>query len=421
MLILLINEDILPVVPIMIYSIHCTAKPDILDTPSDMGIMIASCIVMVGGIIGHFVLYKPRLKLQKMTIPLALVSMALFIGGIGTISKENYLGGLTYVITLGILMLFLYVFIMMYLCPPKTADVKKYTCFTIFALGLVIFAQAITLMIRLDLPIDELMRNVLVCGWGNRSTLTMTIMISIPFCFYLAYQSKKAMALFYYLIAFMEYSIVYIMVARAGMIFSTFTLLCSIIYTLIKGKNRSQLLYAMGITGLIFGTLILVENQPVLDMIARFKNIIETSDSTGRVELFQLGKKVFLEHPIFGAGVGYIGNVNNSKPPYGMYWFHNTIIQVAANMGIVGLICYGYWYIKRAMVMFHNASNFNVILSIAILGFELQNLMDASTFTPFPYVFMILFLTIMLEYNNQYETPLLKPRKKKLKQINAVA
>ena len=400
-IVLMINKDILPMMPCLIYSIYCTANNKILESSQNMALMIFSCIILVGAIIGHIILYPPKFKLFKLTIPLILVSLALMIGGLGNISFKNYLNSITFILSLGLLMLVLYYFISLYLAPPKSVDSKKYLCYIILFLGLVVFIETTVTMIRLDKPLIELMRNLLDVGWGNRNGIAMTLVLCSPIIFYLGFSSHKVLAYFYYLFSYILYLVTLFIFSRAGILAGTIAMFVLTIYSLAKGCNKSSLVYAIASIAILVAIIMLTEKDFVLKVIEKIEEYF-SSGSSGRNYLYKEALALFLKYPLFGAGLGYIGNMFD-VPPFCIYWFHSTPFQIIGCMGIVGIIAYSIFYIARGVIMFSNLKQFNIVLSIAIIGFEIHSMFDTGTFTPFPYMFIIIFLTAFLEYNNKQE------------------
>lgn len=400
--ILFISRDVIPPMACLSFCIYCTSKPDILDKPETLIPMVIGAIIFIAGIIGHLFIYPPKkFKLFKLTIPLILVSIALFIGGIGVIDSKSYFNSMTFILTLGVLLLALYYFIMLYTCPKDFVDIKRYTCFILFFLGLVLICQAFIHLIRMQPPnIDHIMRAEFNVGWGNRNGIALSLTLMIPAAFYLAYTSKH-LAILYYIVPFIQHIGVFLMFSRAGLIIITIEMVVSIIYTFIKGSNKSHLVYTIGIIGILIAIFMLKNSEIVMQMI----EIIDThfdGTTSKRDLLYKEAMQVFLEHPLFGAGVGYIGSIF-SVAPHCMYWFHNTILQVMANMGIIGLICYVIFYVARGVIMFSNPKQFNMILSIALVMFEIYCLAENATFIPFPNMYIVILITAIMEYNNGKE------------------
>ncbi len=141
--------------------------------------------------------------------------------------------------------------------------------------------------------------------------------------------------------------------------------------------------------------------ETIVDIINHISDL--TLTTSGRSALYEESLICFLLNPMFGVGMGYTGN-NLPLENFCIYWFHCTPLQVIASMGIVGVMAYGYYYFVRGKIMFSNLRRFNITLSLGIIAFEIQSMMDAGSFLPFPYVLIIVVLTAMLEHNNSQES-----------------
>ena len=88
-------------------------------------------------------------------------------------------------------------------------------------------------------------------------------------------------------------------------------------------------------------------------------------------------------------GLGFYGN-NFDINTMQFYWFHSTLFQVLANMGVVGLAAYVFYYIARFRTIRRLRNPFNLFTLVAWLGFEGYSMMDTGTFVPFPTMTLVL-------------------------------
>ena len=120
-------------------------------------------------------------------------------------------------------------------------------------------------------------------------------------------------------------------------------------------------------------------------------------DSSERIELYKEAWTLFKEHPIFGVGKGYVGSIIEPNA-MNVYWFHSTIMQVLACMGIVGLVAYIYYYWVRLKILFeHINHSFNLFILAVWVGFEGYSLINPNTFMAYPFMMLIIVMTLLLE------------------------
>lgn len=399
--VLIINEDILPILPCLIYIIFTVSNDNILNEDKTWPVMIVLAILLIGAFISHLISYPIRFKNYKLTIPLAAVTLALFAGGIGYTTFKQYMFGIIFMISLGPCMLIIYYLLRSYTRPPKSIDYKRYTCYIILVLGLLVTAQMVTHFLRVDQSFVEMLRvNVINLGWGNRNGIATLLAISAPTCFYLAFGSKR-FAWMFYAIGLMFYAFIAISFCRSGIFSIAVTMPILLIYSFAKGSNRSQLLITMCVFAIAISSLVLIKMDTITDIINHISDI--TFTTAGRSALYEEALICFLLNPMFGVGMGYTGN-NLSLANFCIYWFHCTPLQIIASMGIVGVVAYVYYYFMRGKIMFSNLRRFNITISLGIIAFEIQSMMDAGSFLPFPYILIIVVLTAMLEHNNSQES-----------------
>lgn len=399
-IVLIISEDILPVLPCLMYILMTTSDNNILNEDKTWPVMIVLAILLIGAFISHLISYPIKFKQHKLTYPLIAVSVALLTGGVGYLSSTQYIKGGIFILTLGPCLLLLYYLIRVYTRPPKEVNYKKYICYIMLVLGLLMVAQMFTHFHRVDKPLWEILRtDVINVGWGNRNGLSSLIAISAPCCFYLGFSSKRYAWLFYS-IGLLLYSMVFITFCRGAILSVIITFPIFLIYSFAKGANRSQLLISICSVAIVISIFALIFKEEVALAIDRVLNM--TLTSSGRNELFDEALICFLANPMFGVGMGYTGN-NFNVPDFCIYWYHSTPLQIIASMGVIGIIAYVYFYFVRGKIMFSNLKRFNIALSIGIIAFELQSFVDNLTFTPFPYMLIIIVLTAMLEHNNSVE------------------
>lgn len=398
--VLIINADITPVLPCLIFTIFTASDNNILNEDKTWPTLIVLAILIVGAFISHIISYPIKFKQYKLTYPLIGVSIALFMGGIGYLNSSQYLNGIIFILSLGPCMLLLYYLIMAYSRPPKEINYKKYICYIMMMIGIIVMAQMITHLLRLDISFIESLRNdAIILGWGNRNGIASLYLITAPCCFYLAFNNKKFCWLFYAIGLIFYFGIV-VTFSRAGMLAAAIMLPALLIYSFFKGANRSQLLITICTFAIVIAAFILIRMDFVLDLIEHISDL--TMTSSGRWKLYDEALICFLINPMFGVGMGYMGN-NLILADFCIYWFHCTPLQVIASMGIIGVVAYAYYYFMRGKIMFNNLKRFNILLSFGIISFEIQSFLDAGTFLPFPYVFIIIVMTAALEHNNSVD------------------
>lgn len=130
----------------------------------------------------------------------------------------------------------------------------------------------------------------------------------------------------------------------------------------------------------------------------RIFDIFDASQNNSRIKLWKLGLKVIKENPIFGVGNGnfvsvydeyarrypLLGDTSVSRFP-----MHNVFIKIQSELGVFGLLSFGYLLVAVVLDTLKYVKNSNgIIKSIsigffaAIPGFIFMNIVDQPLFVP---------------------------------------
>lgn len=400
-IVLIISQDILPILPCLFFIILTTSNDDILNQDKTWPTMIVLAILLVGGFISHIISYPAKFKFFKLTIPFIAISIALFMGGIGFLSLKQYATGLIFILSLGPCMLLIYYLVLAYTNPPEDIDIKQYICMIMLVLGFLIASQMLTYMIRSGKPLVELLRSdILNIGWTNRDGMAALFVLVPPCCFYMAFKNKP-FAWFYYAIGLVVFGLVFLTTCRSAIVAVVIMMPVLIIYSMIKGANRSQLVIVICVFAILGSIFVLLKTDMIVSIIDKLTSA--SFSTSGRTDLYTEAIANFIKNPMFGNGLGYVGS-NWDVPGFCIYWYHSNIFQIIGSMGIVGIIAYTYYYFARAKVMFSNLKRFNMALSFGIITFEIHCILNPETFIPFPFMMIVIVLTAILEYNNAKES-----------------
>jgi hypothetical protein len=115
-----------------------------------------------------------------------------------------------------------------------------------------------------------------------------------------------------------------------------------------------------GIYFVIFGILIyllityfssLLEGTYLLERFNRVDSLNKYYENDSRGKLFQQGLELFLEHPIFGVGLGQVGIYMNAA------YTHNDLAEILSNGGTIGTLLYFFFLIViyRRTITVHKA------------------------------------------------------------------
>lgn len=351
--------------------------------------------------------FKKEFHLGKMFFAQLAVSFALLIGGVGIVSGENYLASLPSAMALGLGVLAVYLLFVNFTKRDEARDCAEFFAKVLMWIGVVVCIEMLIVIIRTGIPVskwgsEDCYWNV---GWGNRNNIATFILFSAPMALYLS--TRKRRGWIYLIIAMFQYVCLILSLSRGGILFGFIGGVVGMAFSIWKAPNRKK-------QAIYWGIIVAVALICCLAMLDKVKGVIESilyriktgnpdSDVTsGRLALYKEAWEQFKEHPFLGVGMGYIG-YNRDNATYNQvkqYWFHSTLFQVIACMGIVGILAYGYYYAMRIYLVAKGikASNkFALFVLVAWIGFEGYSMIDTGTMVPFPNMMLVIVMTYMLE------------------------
>lgn len=123
------------------------------------------------------------------------------------------------------------------------------------------------------------------------------------------------------------------------------SLIVAVLYLLIRSRKR----IVLGITAFVGAAVALISHGNIL---ARFSDAA-SSGGAGRADIWRVGLVAFREHWLVGAGIGNFPFAFDQaflrvQEAYYTHWHrasHNILIQTAVELGIVGIVLFGYaWW-----------------------------------------------------------------------------
>ena len=347
-------------------------------------------------IIAHFFIFRVRIFLGKLFIPLCLMILSLFMGGVLSDFLDDYLGGLAVIFAVGPVVLFEYFLLSNYVEPPKNFDLKKYLCSLVVISA---FTASVTMLLIVSYHGTFPYKGLRLIGWGTSNTVASLILVATPCCCYLM---TKAKIFTPFLLLFIAFVFALLLSNSDGClgIFGFFMPLLLVVTFLCVDKNRKRLfLTEFAIFCIILFTILIIITRNY-----DFSNLLNTSDS-GRLKIYEEALKLFVRYPIFGVGQGYV-NLNVFNPSLDVlrqYNFHSSILHVMATMGTVGLLSFVYYVVQRFRIL-AGKNRFNLFVVLSFFMFESYALIDVSEFCIFPLLCIVTIIISVTEKVNNTST-----------------
>lgn len=363
-----------------------------------LGIILIVCLIL------HFVLYWKKLSFKgSLTGAMLFVSVAVTLGGIGFISKEEYFSGVSlfYICALGFGMVLLYGIFYTHLTVRKSYSlIEKVTLIMVIS-GC--FASLVTIAFYM-ININEVLetRTLLYMQWRNN--YSTFLMLCIPFAFLRGNKQPYSIVL-----GFVFYFCILLTGSRGGMVFGAVEMLmCCALFILYDRRRR--LTYITICVCIVFALLIFSSQfisffgSTIDRLLSAINGVLIGEQQEVRYYQYMRGIGDFLEHPIFGTGIGYMGNRDvYAGADFSIAWYHCSPIQIAASFGIVGIAAYSYQFIRRIILLWKKPTMFNMTVFLSYVSLELMSLVNPGIFSPIPYLLIVTMFFAIVERCNEGE------------------
>ena len=338
------------------------------------GIPVLVVCVLLHIILGRSSFKGVTLRSLPLTKPICFVSVALFLGGVGSLPLSSYFSTLSvvYMILLGPFILFIYWYF--------SSRFKGSSSFSFSRLALVMVVVSCFLIFAIFEYYGEhwakfvASPNILPFQWRNNACTLL--MIAMPFGFYLS----KEKSLWFFVVPVLSCIAIVLSGSRGGLLFGAIEFLILVIYYSVVDKpHRWVYLSVLGLGIVACVVLFFLFSDYVSYTLDRFTS---SKENFRRIGLWKRSVTDFLSNPLFGRGIGYMGNRDFHPSQVGqLCWYHSSIPQVIGSMGIVGILAYGYQLICRVKVL-RGLGSAGACVLLSLVGLELMSLVNPGIFAP---------------------------------------
>lgn len=396
-----IKKDIMPACSIILMITSVISVKKIPDNIMDLWPLVALLVI---SIIAHLIIYPiERFKMGRMTIPLLAVLAVCFMGGIGSQLEHSVKADVINALWLGGLPLVIYVLVLNFENLPKEISFAEYVAKIIFYFGCIVVIEIATYYV---VNWDYFLANplsVVHLGWGVSNTVATVLLLSFPMGFYLYYKSKGPKAYLYIMMSITHYLGIAATTSRGALIVGSVELVLLLISNIFVCKGRKRKEYLV-LSAIVFICAIIIGVTQRDSIIKIYKIIfVDGLADSGRFRIYSEAIACFMQSPMFGAGLGYVGDWEYIIDQKGLYQFHNTIMQIIACTGIIGALGYLYYYWERIKMLFDKWDAFNLFVFLSSFGFEGYSMLNTGTIQAFPFLTLIMVLTISVEKNTGLE------------------
>ena len=267
---------------------------------------------------------------------------------------------------------------------------RGYLAWTGLCVGFAILFQLGYICISKDVIVNGVIqRGKIYSGWGNYNNVGALLAMMIPFPFQLATIRRKNWIYHLCALAFLLGTV--FTCSRGAILVAVVTYILSfglLVYKDLHTKS-SLLMHFVTLTLLLLLYLLLRDELHRL-----FRELIDRGfDPSKRDEIYIEGIKQFLKFPVFGGSffpTDYIPYTFSEVSAFSSFFpprWHNTIVQVLASCGGVGMAAYLYHRVEATKMFLQNRSVGKAFIAISILTLLCTSMLDCHMFNVGPVLF----------------------------------
>ena len=399
----ILGDDLLPLMPIVVF---CYIAPSFVNNPgrNPQSVFYPAYgglyLVLLFGIFAVSLLWRMTKhsdvtgkaflkKKRSLTLGMILLGAAYVLGGVGITNYGAYAGK---TILFGFIQ-FVSVFAMYFLFSGSVKwenTPKDYFAWMGLCVGFAVLAQlgenylSGRIFMEGGNTID---RELMATGWGMHNNIGGLMAMMLPFPFYLAYTRKRSWI--YIALASVLMLGVIVSCSRTAMFVGALEFIFCSILLLRKPEKRRPILVVCGCVAVAVIVFAVLSFDTLKNVFALF--IDEIDAISKRDLLFINGMKQFREYPIFGGTFfpqgeyvpwdwAELESFSSFFPPR----WHNTLVQIAASCGIVGLAAYAIHRGQTVRLFLRHRSTENLFIAVYIVALLMAGLLDNHFFNVGP-------------------------------------
>ncbi|MBE6976930.1 MAG: O-antigen ligase family protein [Ruminococcaceae bacterium] len=265
---------------------------------------------------------------------------------------------------------------------------KNYLAWSGVCIGGVILGQILHIYILNDvIEGGRIMRERIYSGWGTCNNVGAMLAVTIPFVFQMANNSKRTWI--YEIVALIFLGGVILTLSRASILGAVgIYVICYGVLFHRKRISRTGWVIRLGIVAAALLAAFLLLYEQIQHFFAAL--IARGWSSDDRMEIYVEGIKQFLRMPVFGGSffpTEYVPFQFSSQAAFSGIFpprWHNTVVQLLASCGIVGLAAYGFHRYQTVKMILRKPVGDKVFIALSILVLLGTSMLDCHIFNVGP-------------------------------------
>lgn len=272
-----------------------------------------------------------------------------------------------------------------------------YLAWTGMCVGYVLLAELIFIYFRYDVIQNGIIeRTRIYSGWGHYNNMGALLAMMIPFPFFLTGKGKYTGV--FYISGLLFLGGVLFTCSRGSMLCGVVTYLVSYTISLLHSRKARANAAIHTFTALVILAVFLLFSD---DLLRLFQTLLgHRLDPAGRDDGWLAGWQQFLDYPIFGGTfypVDYPLFTWATSPEFVSFFpprWHNTLVQILASCGIVGIIAYIFHRLQTLQLFLHRPSGKKMFAFVSMMTLLVTSMVDCHFFNVGP----VLFYSMMLAF-----------------------
>ncbi len=269
---------------------------------------------------------------------------------------------------------------------------KSYFASIGLGVAIVLLAELLNIYLSGNVIIDGAIdRAGILTGWGIHNNIGGLLAMMLPFAYYFASQSKRSAWLFHLLGLVILCGVVFSN-SRSSIIGAGCIYLISLMIILSNAKNKWQVVFSYAVDAVLLLTCVLLFKDRIASV---FRVLLEVGfNPNGRDTIYKDAVMQYIKYPVLGesfyieASQWHFFKIEKFNSIFPFRW-HNTIAQIAASCGTVGLIAYGIHRVQTVALFFkkENRTTSKIFIGLSVLVLLGTSLLDCHFFNIGPALF----------------------------------
>lgn len=368
----------------------------ILSTLSYTSLQVfAPCALLVGPVIAalvmHLKMWPMKLRLGRSARGLVLVSIATLLGGMGVMSQTQALQpmALYYSLGLGVLLLGVYLMVRTEMVEGRGGDMVQRFLSLCYTMGMCMALVVLWAYIE-SWEAGAALNAVPNLKWRNFAATILVATLPMPFLF----SVKKRMHLCSAPVIVLA---LVLTGSRTALLFGAVMLVLCSFYLVRWGVISKRVLLVLAAVGAVAAVIV----GPAVLQVAlgsRLDGSTLQHSNMSRIRFMARAVEDFLQHPLFGIGLGNTANSDIFMGVDGsMVFYHNMMAQIMGSMGMVGIVAYAVLIRDRIRLLRMARSAEVDALALVYLGMLLVSMTNPGEFCPFPNAILMVMVFAAVE------------------------